>query len=267
MKTRFDNKRRSPFRVAVILIAGTLALGPWPASAQEAGTKPDDTPKGWESVASAGLTLTRGNSENFLATIGVNTARKWTADEVLLGASAGYGETRDKNADPETRTTTDQYLKGFGQYNHLFTEELYAGLRLDAIYDNVAGIDYRATASPLVGYYLIKKPRTFLAVEAGPSFVAENLADEPAKQYIGLRFANRFEHKFSDRAKLWQTAEWVPQIDDFDNWVLTAEIGVSAALTKSLDVRLVAQDQYRNQPAAGREENDFKLIAGIGYKF
>jgi putative salt-induced outer membrane protein YdiY len=240
--------------------------------AQAAADKPVDKPKGWESVASLGVTLTSGNSENFLATLGFNTARKWPKDEMMFGANAGYGESRDKNADPETRTTTDQYARGFGQWNHLFSERLYAGLRLDGIYDHVAGIDYRATASPLLGYYFIKKPNTFLAGEVGPSFIAENLSGEEATQYIGLRVGERFEHKFSERAKVWQTAEWIPQVSDFDNWLLTVEIGVSAALSKSLDLRIVLQDQYDNQPAlksdgSEREKNDLKLIAGIGYKF
>jgi len=49
--------------------------------------------------------------------------------------------------------------------------------------------------------------------------------------------------------------------------VLNADVGVSAPITKSLDVRLVAQDSYENQPADDRKENDFKLLAGIGYRF
>src|SRR5256885_13054879 len=45
-----------------------------------------------ESVATVGVTLTRGNSKNFLATGAVGTKRTWAHDEALLGASAGYGE-------------------------------------------------------------------------------------------------------------------------------------------------------------------------------
>jgi hypothetical protein len=130
----------------------------------------------WESVAAVGVALTRGNSENFLATASINTARKWSKDEVLLGASAGYGETTSEvpnlNPPPATKedhTTTDQYVKGYGQWNHFFTDRFYAGLRLDGVYDQVAGIDYRFTVSPLAGYYVIKKPNMFLAFEAGPS--------------------------------------------------------------------------------------------------
>ena len=196
------------------LSAGWLAS--IPAVAQDAKAAEPEQKKGWESVASAGVTLTRGNSETFLGTVGINAQRKWAKDEILLGASAAYGEntTRDDKTNVETRKTTDEYIKGFGQYNHLFSERLYGGVRLDGLYDNLAGIDYRFTLSPLVGYYFIKNAKTFLAAEAGPGFVAENLSGKEAEQYVTLRFAERFEHKFSDRAKVWQSAEWLPRVEN-----------------------------------------------------
>ena len=136
-----------PFRRALSLItalcAGTVLLATVPSQGQEAAKAPAPVPapepkKGWESVASAGVTLTRGNSETFLGTIGVNSSRKWAKDEALLGASAGYGENTTRVSDSTGGTEkqhdkTDQYIKGFGQWNHFFTDgNLYAGVRVDA---------------------------------------------------------------------------------------------------------------------------------------
>ena len=257
------------------LSAGWLAAGS--AVAQEAKPVVPEKKNNWETVASAGVTLTRGNSETFLGTIGIDSKRKWSKDEILLGASAAYGENTTTGArgsdldhpkeKPVEHNTTDQYVKGYSQYNHLFTERLYGGLRVDALSDNIAGIDYRVTVSPLVGYFLIKNPTTFLAVEAGPGFVFEKLSGEESDQYVILRFAERFEHKFSDRAKVWQSAEYLPRVEDFGNYTFNFELGASAAITKSVDLRAVFVDNYRSQPAAGRKQNDMKLIAGIGYRF
>jgi hypothetical protein len=84
---------------------------------------------------------------------------------------------------------------------------------------------------------------------------------------MGLRVAERFEHKFESKARIWHNLEWIPQIDDFDNWILNAEVGVSAPVYKALDVRLVAQDTYNNRPAFERLKNDLKLLAGVGCRF
>jgi len=118
----------------------------------------------------------------------------------------------------------------------------------------------------MAGYYLIKETNTSLSVEAGPSFVYQKLAGVEST-YMGARVAERFEHKFETGAKIWESAEWIPQVDKVENWILNLEAGVSAPITKSLDARLVVQDSYNNRPADDRLKNDLKLMAGIGYKF
>jgi putative salt-induced outer membrane protein YdiY len=241
------------------LFAATLKL--------QAADLTNAPPPHWESVAAADLALTRGNSESFLATISLNTVRKWTNNEVLLGGGAGYGDnTTTDAAGVKTTSKTQDYLKGYGQFNHLFTERLYAGLRVEGLHDDIADINYRFTISPLAGYFLIKQTNTFLSVELGPSFVFQQLGEDTSS-YVGLRLGERFEHKFNGGAKVWETVEFIPQVTDFNNWIMNAEVGISAPITKSFDVRLVAQDSYNNQPAEGRLKNDLKLLAGIGYRF
>ncbi|HZR15885.1 MAG TPA: DUF481 domain-containing protein [Verrucomicrobiae bacterium] len=248
-----------PLQLTALLLAA--------AAAAEDAKAPEPPKKLWESVASADLTLTRGNSRNFLGAITLNTKRKWESDELLLGAAAGYGKATTKSSSGQDVTSeTQDFLKGFGQFNHLFSERFYAGLRVEGLHDNVSDINYRFTVSPLAGYYFIKQTNTFLSGEAGPSLVTEELGHH-SDTYMGLRLAERFEHKFGGGAKVWQTLEWIPQVDDFANWILNAEVGVSAPVTKSLDIRLVADDTYNNRPASGRLKNDLKILAGIGYRF
>ncbi|MGH8247583.1 MAG: DUF481 domain-containing protein [Gammaproteobacteria bacterium] len=257
----------TPLRTGIAALTLCLSVGPG-AAADAPAPKTPPPPKGWETVGSAGVTLTRGNSKTFLATVGLNANRKWSRDELLLGASAGYGETETGTRAPDDNRTdvTQKYLKGFSQYNHLFSERLYGGLRVDGLYDKIASVDYRFTLSPLLGFYILKEPATSLAVEAGPSVVFEKLGGEE-HAYWGGRVAERFEHKFKNGARIWESAEWITQIDDVDNWLFNAEAGVSAPIVKALEVRLVVQDTYDNRPAPNRLKNDFKLIAGLGYRF
>jgi putative salt-induced outer membrane protein YdiY len=253
-------------QLALVLpgISSALAEDAKPADAKAVEPPPK---KKWESIASADLTLTRGNSRSFLATVTVNTQRKWEAEELLLGAGAGYGNSSTKDSNGQQVTTENQdYLKGFGQFNHLFSDRFYGGVRLEGLHDNVADINYRITFSPMAGYYIIKHTNTFLTSEVGPSLVHEELGHH-TQTYLGLRVAERFEHKFDGGAKIWENLEWIPQVDKFDNWILNAEAGISAPVTKALDVRVIAQDTYNNQPAPGRLKNDLKLLAGIGYRF
>jgi putative salt-induced outer membrane protein YdiY len=222
----------------------------------------------WETSAAAGLSLTRGNSETLLATIGINSTRKTADDEILLGAAGAYGENtvEDKTTGKDDTQKTAQSLSAYGQYNHSINDRWYAGVRLDFLHDRIADLDYRFTLSPLIGYYAIKKPMTTLKFEAGPSGVIERQGEEN-NEYIALRLAERFDHKFSDKAKMWQSLEYIPQVDRFHNYLIIFELGAEASLTEKLSLRGVFQDLYDNEPAPGRKKNDMKLITSLAYKF
>jgi hypothetical protein len=254
--------------LAAVSFVGLLSSVNYVQAADATASTTNAPPKPhWESVASADLTMTRGNSHTFLGAVTINSTRKSASDEFLLGGGAGYGTTTTKQADgSELKTETANFLKGYGQWNHLFTDRFYAGLRFEALRDDVADIHYRFTVSPLVGYYFIKHTNVFLSGEVGPSYIAQDLGGDTSS-YFAARLAERFEYKFKSGARVWETLEWLPQVDKFDNWILNAEVGVSAPISKALDVRLVAQDTYNNQPAADHLKNDFKLLAGIGVRF
>lgn len=241
---------------ALLLAAPLSVLAQAPAPAPAPPPEPDKSI--WVSSASLGLTLTRGNSETLMATANIQTEKKWAQNEIRLGADATYGEDRDvKNAES---------VHGFAQYNRLFTERLFGYLRLDALHDAVADVEYRVTLSPGVGYYFIKNDRTTLSGEVGPGVVFEKQGDEE-QTYMTIRFAERFDHKLNDRVRIWQSLEFLPQVDDFDNFILNAEAGIDTALTEKLSLKVFAVNTYDNQPAAGRDKNDLKLVTAVGYKF
>jgi putative salt-induced outer membrane protein len=215
-------------------------------------------PSLWESSAFMGFTLTRGNSDTVLVTANVKTTKKEKENEWAFGADGSYGET-DSVKNSET-------LHGYGQYNRLFSDRFFGYLRADALHDGIADLDYRFMISPGVGYYLIKEKATSLAVEAGPGYVIEKRGGID-DSYATLRLAERFEHKFSDRARVWQSVEYLPDLGDFPNYVINFEAGIAATIAKNLELSVVLQDNYVNQPAAGLHRNDVKLISGVTYKF
>ncbi len=212
----------------------------------------------WEKSASLGLTLTKGNSDTLLFTGDVLAAKKWNSEEVNLGASVSYGE--------NSSVKNNETLRGFGQWNHLFNEKLFSYVRAEALHDAVAKVEYRVTLSPGLGYYFIKNDRTRLSAEAGPGVVIEK---QGAREtiYLTARVAQRWDQKISDRARIWESVEFLPQVDDLNNYIINAEVGVESALTKKLSLRVFAQDTFDNEPAPGRKQNDIKLVSAIALKF
>jgi putative salt-induced outer membrane protein YdiY len=212
----------------------------------------------WETSAGLGLTLTKGNSDTLMLTADALTSKKFTSDELSFGVSFSYGEQAD--------VKNNEAAKAFGQWNHLFTDRFYSYVRADALHDAIADIDYRITLSPGVGYYIIKDERMRLSVEGGPGAVIEKQGGEEKVYFVG-RVAEKFEYKFSEKAKVWQMAEFLPQLDDLDNYIINAEVGVEASITARTALRAVLQDTYDNEPAPGRKKNDLKLVTSVVVKF
>jgi putative salt-induced outer membrane protein YdiY len=250
---------RHSFIVATVVMSVAAATT---ATEPEREAIPEKSP--WSGSAALGLTLTKGNSDTVLVTLGADARGEWQKDIWSLGGSLTYGE-QDVSGKSET---TAQNAGGFIQYQRLINERLFGSIREEAFHDKIADVDYRVITSPAIGYFFIKREQTRLSGEAGPSYVVERLgADTRARHFFTARLAERLEHSFSETWKVWQQLEWLPQVDKFSNYLLNAEVGTEVALNAWFSLRVVLQDKFDNQPAEGRKKNDLTLITSLAYKY
>jgi putative salt-induced outer membrane protein YdiY len=213
----------------------------------------------WVSSITAGLSLTSGNSSSELATLKFLTDKKTPADEYGFGADGAYGSANG--------TQNNDNIHAFGQWNHLFSERTFSYLRLEGLHDDIAAVRYRGTFTTGLGYYFIKEKETTLAGEIGPGVVAERVGTND-NTFATLRLAERFEHKFTEsHARIWQSFEILPQVDKVSDYLINAEIGAEAAVSKNLNLQVCLDDAFNSEPAAGSKRNDVKLVSGISYKF
>jgi putative salt-induced outer membrane protein len=212
----------------------------------------------WESAVSAGLTMTRGNSRTLLYTGDFKTDKKTPENEFHLKLDGAYGS-------QDSQANVNNY-GGTAQWNHLFTERFYAYLRTDALRDLIADLSYRVNVGPGIGYYFIKNTNTSLAFEIGGTAQFQHLGND-FDEFGTLRFAEKFEHKFNDHARLWQNVEMLPQVDQLANSVINFEAGIETTITKTFGLKTYLDDTYQSQPATGRLRNDLKLVSAVYYKF
>lgn len=256
------------------LVATSVAL----AAASAVVLAQDENPTAWKTSAGINLALAKGNADSLLFGANILGSKKWDKNELNLGADAVYGDATTSDVVngtlQKTSRTTAQNYGAAAQYNRLINDRLYFLGNVSARQDRIADISYRIAVNPGVGYYFIKNEKTTLSAEAGPGVVFEKLGGT-SQNYWTLRIAEKATHQISKTARLFQDAEFIPQVDDWNNYVIQGQIGVEADLTKKLSMRVVFQNTYRNEPAriAGtnpiefREKNDMKLLAGLNYKF
>ena len=244
-------------RIFAVLVLTVLAVSGHAADTNQTAMVATNKPA-WESSISAGLSLTEGNSDTLLTTAAFKTRRKTPANEFMFGVDGAYGESDS--------VKNNEMLHGVSQYNHLFSERFYAFLNVEGLHDGIADLQYRFTFSPGAGYYFIKNTNTTFAGEFGPGLIVQRLGGVDTT-YASLRLAERFEHKLNDGARVWERAEILPQVNKFENYLVNAEIGAEAPLTKTFSLRVTVQDNFVNQPAPDRKNNDVKLISSLVYKF
>lgn len=216
----------------------------------------------WDTTIHAGLSLTEGNSETRSVHGGaaVEGTRRGLG---LIRASvdAAYTET---TADGQTDETVNQ-VTAAGEARKDLDDTWYAYGRVDALYDPIAEIDYRITAGPGLGGYLARSETRSLSADAGVAWVEERV-DDREDGYAAGRLAQRWERALRQSAKLWQTLEYMPRLDEFEDYLLQAEVGVEAAVNETLNLRVVLKNRYDNRPADGVERNDLALQAGLSLR-
>jgi len=245
----------------ILMVLAVLSLAVSAPAAEKKAADEAVKKDGFTTALNAGLTMTDGNSETMAANAGLVTeGEKEGLGSVIAGVEGNYGE----STVDDVEETTVENAKAYANVKKTLSPRTFASLDGSVLYDDIALIDYRATVGPGLGAYLVKNDKRSLSLEAGPSYVWEKV-DGATDDYLALRFAERYSCQATKTAKLVQSLEYVPEAEDFDNYLLTGEIGVEAAINDHLSLRVVVQDKYDSTPAADAEHNDVSLIAGLGF--
>ncbi len=247
-------------RVIAVTLSALLLIACTGAWAQTIVT---NNPPVWHGDTGLGLSLARGNANTFLLSGTTVAENIWEQNDLKLGADGQYGL---NNWGQTNQTQSTEAIHGFIDYKRLFTERFYGSARIDGYHDDIASIQYRLVVGPAAGYYFIKSNASKLSLEVGPSFVKERLGHED-RSYVTLRVSERGEHAFNKSAKVWEEVVYMPQVDDFSNYLLNSEVGAEAALHAHFSLRVVVDDTFNSRPALGKKENDILLISSLVYKY
>jgi putative salt-induced outer membrane protein YdiY len=224
----------------------------------------------WKSTLALGANFTDGNTESSLYNADLSAERTGDPNEFRTGAMFAYGEKDDDK--------TEERAKAFAQYNRLVSERTFGYVNGEAAYDDIANVDYRLIVGPGMGRYFLKSDARTLSAEAGASYIREQIkdvitnadgttaSDTATDDRFVLRVAERYETSLGDASRLWQSAEYLPEFEDFGNYLLNTEIGIDVPINSKFDLRVSALDQYNSEPPEGSEKNDITVKAALVWR-
>jgi putative salt-induced outer membrane protein YdiY len=214
----------------------------------------------WDKSITAGFNYTDGNSKTSSLNLNGKVLRDYEGEAWRFEADYNYG-----NAAPDVnspRELTKQNFRALGDYKHTLDSIFFAGTNASFAWDEIADLDHRVILSPNLGAYLVKNDVTTFSLEAGPSYVWEQLGGEK-DDFAAGRIADRFVWKISESSLLYQSAEYIVSVEDSADYIVNAEIGIEAPLSSMVNLVISVRDYYINQPADDRERNDVYTITGL----
>ena len=210
--------------------------------------------KRWTDEAELSFVDTGGNTD--VTSLSAKNLLKYEFTEKLQGAwkvGALYGESDgEKNA--------ESYFTEL-RLDYQFTERLYYYATGGGMQDEFAGIDSRYYLGPGVGYKFLSGPKHFLAGEAGLNYAKEEYTDDTDKDYLEGRAFAKYEYAFTEKNRFSQSAEFLYDFEDSENYNVNSETAVISALSDYLSLKASYVIKYDNQPVPETLEETDTILA------
>jgi putative salt-induced outer membrane protein YdiY len=243
---------------ALTLWAG-LFLRPQAGLGQEA--KKEGLLGPWKSTAEVSYVVTGGNTATSAFSLGTSFTRKWTKDALLFKAyilnsrstttvRTAQGTETDFEVFEEkfTRKVAESYLLS-GSYDRNISKKLLgqAGVSWDR--NRFAGVDDRVMVGTGLGYAWIEKPETRIKTSAGLTYTLRQYVGEAMESFAGFRFSVIAERKLRESSSLTSSFVFDDNLKKMEDWRFDWTNSVSAAISKSLALKLSLRTLYANVPA------------------
>lgn len=236
------------------------ALAKTAASEPEPSAKPK--PKGiWKFNLQLGADFRQSTVDSYLYT----TIAKVTYARGEFNNAFDYRFSYGKTADKLSANRMDGTIKtdlNVGEEKRWFIYSLGG-----AGYDEVRKIDSQFELGPGVGRHLLIKDVMRLNAEGGFSFQQQSFSSRVVREDLRLRFAEDYFWRINTKISFDQKAEIQPALDDFADYRVRFEAGISYALWNNVTWNVNLLDLYDSKPAKGVSKNDLQIRSGIGVKF
>lgn len=242
-------------RAISLLVFLFLAVGSSPAlHGQEQAVE-----KGpWTASVGLGLTKTSGNSDITNLSLTFESVREVPKKKWSTGANLAYATTEgDETANKGALKTQYDYTPG---------ERLFYFGKVGLEFDKFANLDLRTSPGAGIGYALVKSEKTSLTASAGPNLVTDFFTDGSKDTRGTLSFSEGLTYGVSPTATLGQTFNIQNNFEDFGDYLIDAEISLTAKVSGGLSLKASLIDKYDSMPFSEElKKNDVTFITSLTY--
>ena len=210
-------------------------------------------------TADLGYVQTGGNTNLTTLNVGERFTQQRGRLSLLQQLNTVYSEQRDTVKASQLRLIAradyriDQIMSVFVAVT--FDRNRFAGIRRR--YDEQIGIQAR----------LLAGRRDTLRIEGGGTVTQEIKLDGVQQNFPAARAAGSWRHAFNRTSYFHQTAEFLPNMRDADDWRLNTESTVVAPVSSRIGLKVSYVVRYDNLPAPGFVDSDRLFTTGLQLTF
>ena len=229
----------------------------------------------WHGSVNVAFQSSRGNTYENSATVLANLNRRWEKDRVNFNFGYYYSETGSSKENKEK--STDRW-EIEGQHDHFWSAKFYSYENARYEQDDIAGLDYRFRLGAGLGYQwldgfnLASTGLWSFNQEVGATWTKNSYVNQDPSaddSFATLRYAHHLKYlpKWNTAVEGFHNLEFYPQVDDFDNHLIKADVGFTTKILLDFDLLCKIEWEYNSMPSVGRKSSDIRYIVGLGYKW
>lgn len=220
----------------------------------------------WTGQVSAGWSSSRGNSHTDNLSASASAERR--GEDNRISGGADYARSTQTNTTNGQKSTTEDWYRLLGQYDHFFSQKVFGFVNGRYESDKIAQLDYRLLLGAGAGYQLVESERTNVALEGGLAWKQEAYNNAtPTSDDATLQLGYKVNHQIVDTVQLLHDLTYYPVIDDFSDYYVTSTGEFRGNFTDNMFSSFKVIYSRDATPAAGRKNSDIKYILGIGWNF
>ncbi len=227
------------------LILITLSLFAMNAHGQDAAAPAEEKPLKVE--AEVGIVSSEGNTKSSSYLLKEVTSYRFDTYAVKFNGSYLSNESRDNDTD-ET-TSYEKWDLGI-RLERDITQKISAFIGQNMESDKKAGVDRKYNTDIGGKYYIAKSEGYYTFAEAGYRLTKEEYVAGGNEDFNFLRAYIESEKKWTPTfsSKFW--IEYLPNLDESEDYNLNGEASINAAINTSFSVKTAYLVKYDNVPAA-----------------
>lgn len=187
-----------------------------------------------------------GNAERI--SIGSRAQAKLQGPRDRLLLYLRYAYAKEEGIESEHQTVGGIDFESYFREKHSW----YA--RVEAENDQIAAVDFRATAAAGYGYYFLKKAHHTLRGRTGLLFRHETMKNEPSRATLGLDLGVSHLYRFANTWQMTNDVTYTPSLKDYLDYRIYHESAFDIPIVASevWKLRLGVSNDYNSKPAENK---------------